>query len=47
MITQFFYDCHSGQYVLLLFLLLEISVIPLDIMAFLEDSGYRDTQAHV
>lgn len=46
-ITQFIYVCHSGQYVLLLFLLVELSTLPLNAMAFLEDLGLRRTRAHV
>ncbi|CAM9831296.1 unnamed protein product, partial [Ectocarpus sp. 8 AP-2014] len=45
-ITQFFYTCHQGQYVLLLFLLVEASTIPLNAMAFLEDLGRRRTPEH-
>lgn len=45
-ITQFFYTCHQGQYVLLLFLLVEASTMPLNAMAFLEDLGRRRTPEH-
>lgn len=45
-ISQFFYTCHQGQYVLLLFLLVEASTIPLNAMAFLEDLGRRRTLEH-
>eukprot|EP00903_Cladosiphon_okamuranus_P021750 g19998.t1 len=45
-ITQFFYTCHQGQYVLLLFLLVEASTMPLNAMAFLEDLGRRRTLEH-
>eukprot|EP00752_Nemacystus_decipiens_P017853 g16009.t1 len=45
-ISQFFYTCHQGQYVLLLFLLVEASTVPLNVMAFLEDLGRRRTLTH-
>ena len=45
-ISQFFFTCHQGQYVLLLFLLVEASTIPLNAMAFLEDLGRRRTLEH-
>lgn len=45
-ITQFFFTCSKGQYVLLLFLLVEASTVPLNAMAFLEDLGRRRSTAH-
>ncbi|CAN0379194.1 unnamed protein product, partial [Laminaria digitata] len=45
-ITQFFFTCSKGQYLLLLFLLVEASTVPLNAMAFLEDLGRRRSTPH-